>query len=399
MRVAIFTDSWFPRVDGLTTSVQLFINELEARGHEFHVFAPGPAWERDDKVTRYKGVRYWGYPDFHVSLRQGPYNAARLLKEGQFDVVHIQSPFMVGLWGLRGARKAGIPVLTSYHTYLPDLVPYVVPPGFRAVTRRAVWSGTRAFLKRCHRILAPSPSCAAELWDHLGDDLPSMEVHPNGVDTRRFHPRAASRQARQELLPPGARPSSPVVVSLGRVAREKDVPFLLEALSRARLSRPDLVLALGGKGPDMPRVHRRVKELGLEDAVKFLGFVPDEQLPSVYASADAFASASQFETQGMTAVEAMACGTPVAAVQARGLADYVLDGKTGYLFKPGDVEQAAQALLLAVDAPKRMRTQARKHAETLSAEHSAMQLEAIYLEMAGIQARPRSGILSRLISR
>lgn len=399
MKVAIFTDSWAPRVDGLTTSVEMFMRQLSARGHEFHVFAPGPEWKHEPGLTVYKGVRYWGYPDFFVSLRQGPYPAHKILKEGGFDVVHIQSPFMVGLWGLRGARKAGVPVLTSYHTYLPDLVPYVVPPGLRGITRRGVWRATRRFLRDCHRILAPSPSCAAELWEHLGENMPPMEVHPNGVDTQRFHPRTRSARARAELLPKGAPADAQVIVSVGRMAREKDLPFLLEAVNAARLRRPNLYLALGGRGPDLPRIRKRIRELGMEESVKLLGFVPDDALAAMYASADAFASASQFETQGMTAVEAMACGTPVAAVKARGLADYVLHQKTGYLFRPGDVDDAAQALLDAVDAPQRMRNEARRHAETLDAQRSADQLEQVYLEMAGIQPRRKPSILSRLVSR
>ncbi|HUR62262.1 MAG TPA: glycosyltransferase [Candidatus Thermoplasmatota archaeon] len=390
MKVAIFTDSWFPRVDGLTTSVAGIKSALEARGHEFHVFASGPRWERDAEVTRYKGVPFWGYPDFHVALRPGRHDAARILRDEGFDLVHIQSPFMVGLWGLLGARKAGLPVLTSYHTYIPDLVPYVVPPGFRALARKAVWRGTDAFLRRSHTILVPSPSCAAELLAHLGPGLPPMHVHPNGVDTHRFHPRARTAAMRRRLSPAGG----PVVVSVGRLAREKDVPFLIDALAVARAQVPGLVLAIGGKGPELGRIQARVRRHGLEGAVTFLGFVPDAQLPSVYASADAFASASQFETQGMTAVEAMACGVPVAAVRARGLADYVLPGRTGTLWTPGDVQAAAAAILEAVAAPAHVRQAARRHAETLGLERSTDQLEHLYRRAIGEEQEVRPSILS-----
>jgi 1,2-diacylglycerol 3-alpha-glucosyltransferase len=391
MRIAIFTDSWFPRVDGLTTSVAGIKQALERRGHEFHVFASGPRWERTPEVTRYKGVPFWGYPDFHVSLHQGRHDTARILRDEGFDLVHIQSPFMVGLWGLRGAQKAGLPAITSYHTYIPDLVPYVVPPGLRAISRKLVWSRTGAFLRRCDTVLVPSPSCAAELLGHLGPDLPPLHVHPNGVDTERFHPRERRESMRRRLAPAGG----PVVVSVGRLAREKDVPFLVEALAVARHQIPRLTLAIGGKGPELGRIQACVRKLGLEDAVTFLGFVPDDELARVYASADAFASASQFETQGMTAVEAMACGTPVAAVRSRGLADYVLHAKTGVLWQPGDVEQAAWALVQAVQAPASMRQAARRHAETLSLERSTDQLEHVYRRAVGMEREVRPSILSR----
>jgi len=385
MRVAIFTDSWLPRVDGLTTSVLGFKTRLEARGHTFHVFAPGPRRETVGEVTRYKGVPFWGYPDFHVAWRPGGIDAARILREGGFDVAHIQSPFCVGYWGLRGARKAGVPVVTSYHTYLPDLVPYVVPPGLRAVSRRTVWRLTGRFFRHSDIVLVPSPSCARELLAHVpGHHIAHLEVHPNGVDTRRFHPGQATSEARARLGPPAAK----VVLSVGRLAREKDLPFLVAAFAAARRDEPRLHLAIGGKGPDLERVQAAVKAQGLAPNVTFLGFVADADLPATYAAADAFASASQFETQGMTAVEAMACGTPVAAVRARGLADYVADGRTGFLFEPGDVAGAAQALLQAVRAGPDLRQAARSHAESLDLEHSVDQLEAIYRRV--MEVRPRA---------
>lgn len=390
MKVAIFTDSWFPRVDGLTTSVQGIMASLERRGHEFHVFASGPKWERGEHVTRYKGVPFWGYPDFHIALRPGRHDAAKILRDEGFDLVHIQSPFFVGLWGLRGARKAGLPVITSYHTYIPDLVPYVVPPGLRAIGRKVVWTSTRAFLRRSGTILAPSPSCAAELLAHAGPDLPPMHVHPNGVDTQRFHPDRRSPAMRLRLNPSGG----PVVLSVGRLAQEKDVPFLVDALAVARRQLPRLTLAIGGKGPDLERIQKRVRKHGLERAVNFLGFIPDADLPAAYASADAFASASAFETQGMTAVEAMACGTPVAAVHARGLADYVLGGKVGHLWAPGDVEEAAWAMVSAAQAPAGMRSAARRHAEALSLELSTDQLEHLYRRAIGEEQEVRPSILS-----
>lgn len=375
MRVAIFTDSWFPRIDGLTTSVRAAMTRLEARGHTFHVFAPGPRKETVDGVTRYRGIPFWGYPDFHIALNPRQHDTAGLLREGGFDAVHIQSPFCVGYFGLQAARKVGLPVVTSYHTYVPDLVPYVIPPGFRAASRRIVWAFTGSFFHRSDIVLVPSPSCARELVHQVpGRKIPNLEVHPNGVDTVRFHPRHRSEAMRRRLGPPGSR----IILSVGRLAREKDLPFLVKAFAEARATAPDLHLAVAGKGPDLPRIRETVARLGVRAHVTFLGFLPDADLPAAYASADAFASASQFETQGMTAVEAMACGTPVAAVRARGLGDYVVDGTTGALFAPDDVADGARAMLAAAGAGPEMRSAARAHAETLDVTKSVDQLEAVY---------------------
>lgn len=378
MRVAIFTDSWLPRVDGITTSVQSLIRELERRGHTFHIFCSGPESTRDADVTRYKGFAYWGYPDFHVSYRRRSHDTARILREEGFDLVHIQTPFLVGLWGLQAAREVGLPVVTSYHTYLPDLIPYFAPPGTRAVGKRVVWRMTGAFFRRCDTVLVPSPSCAAELVRHVpGHKIRNLQVHPNGVDTQRFHPGARTEAMRRRLSPDGA----PVLLSLGRLAREKDLPFLVAAFALARRELPRLRLAIGGTGPDQERVEDAIVVHKVQDAVSLLGFVPDADLPAAYASADAFATASRFETQGMTAVEAQACGLPVAAVRERGLADYVRHRETGFLFEPGDLRGAAQAIVRAVQAGPAMRAEARRHAEDLSLERSTDQLEEVYREL------------------
>jgi 1,2-diacylglycerol 3-alpha-glucosyltransferase len=384
MKIAIFTDSWLPRIDGLTTSVQALKSELERRGHSFHIFCSGRRSVREAGVTRYGGLPFWGYPDFRLSLNPWAHKTARILRDEGFDLVHIQSPFLVGWWGLRAGRKAGLPVVTSYHTHLPDLVPYVVPPGFRRPSRRIVWAWTGRFLRQCDKVLAPSANCANELLEHVqGHRLPGLEVHPNGVDARRFHPSHRSEAMRQRLSPGGG----PVIISVGRLAREKDIPFLIDAFALARAEQPNLVLALGGKGPELERIQRRARSLGVEDGLNVLGFIADEDLGAAYASADAFATASQFETQGMTAVEAMASGTPVAAVRARGLADFVQDGRTGFLFEPGDVEGAARALLQAVAGGDHLRARARKHAETLTLARSTDQLETVYEDVVALHAR------------
>jgi 1,2-diacylglycerol 3-alpha-glucosyltransferase len=384
MRVAIFTDSWFPRVDGITTSVSATMRLMESRGHTFHIFCSGPESTRDPDVTRYKGFPYWGYPDFHVSYTQGGHDTEQLLRDGGFDLVHIQTPFFVGLWGLRAARAVGLPIVTSYHTYMPDLIPYFTPPGTRAVSRRIVWGMTGAFFRRCNVVLAPSPSCAAELARRVpGHKIPNLQVHPNGVDTNRFHPGARNEAVRRRLSPDG----KPVLLYVGRLAREKDVAFLVAAFARALRIVPGLHLAIGGSGPDQERIEDAIATHGVKDSVTFLGFVPDEELPAVYASADAFATASRFETQGMTAVEANACGLPVAAVRERGLADYVRHRETGFLFEPGDLEGAAQALVRAIEAGPAIRAEARRHAEDLNLERSTDQLEEVYRELVEAHRR------------
>lgn len=388
MRIAIFTDSWFPRVDGITTSVAATMRLMKERGHTFHIFCSGPESTRDADVTRYKGFAYWGYPDFHVSYRKRSHDTARILREEGYDLVHIQTPFFVGLWGLQAAREVGLPVVTSYHTYMPDLIPYFTPPGTRAVGKRIVWRMTGAFFRSCNVVLAPSPSCAAELARHVpGHKIANLQVHPNGVDTTRFHAGARNEAMRRRLSPDG----KPVLLYVGRLAREKDLPFLVAAFARAVQLRPSLHLAIGGSGPDQERIEDAIVQHGVQGSVTLLGFVPDDELPSVYASADAFATASRFETQGMTAVEAQACGLPVAAVRERGLADYVRHRETGFLFEPMDREGAAQAMVRAIEAGPAMRAEARRHAEDLSLERSTDQLEEVYRELIA-QHRQRPAV-------
>ncbi|HVL48790.1 MAG TPA: glycosyltransferase [Candidatus Thermoplasmatota archaeon] len=379
MRIAVFTESWIPMTDGLTTSLLAFKRELESRGHHLHVFAPGPEATHAEGETRYKGYPFWGYPELRVNFSPSGHDTTRLLIEGGFDIVHLQSPGPVALWGLLAAKRLGLPVVTSYHTFLPDLVPYVAPPGLQGFARSVVWSATERFFRATDLVLVPGPSAAAEILAHMPiDAIPRMEIQPNGVDVARFRPDRRSRAMRERLSPNG----EPVVLSVSRLAREKNIPFLVDALVEARKTLPDLTLAIGGRGPERETIERRARRLGVTDAVRFLGYIADEDLAAAYASADAFASASAFETQGMTAIEAMACGTPVAAARARGLADYVRDGETGHLFTPGDLAEAARAMTRAVAAGDRMRNAARQHAMTLSVARATDLLEKRYHEVA-----------------
>ncbi len=202
-------------------------------------------------------------------------------------------------------------------------------------------------------------------------------VIPNGVDVERFRPDLDGDVVRERH----GLEDADLILHVGRVAPEKGIEFLLEAFPSLLRRKPGAKLLIVGKGPAQEEYIRYVERKGLGDQVIFSGFVPDEELPLYYAAADAFTTASAFETQGLTVLEAMACGKPVAAVDHRPFPEYIEDGVNGYLFSLGSSEGFCDAVGSALEAEGDLRSRARHTAEKFSVETCTRRLLDLYEDM------------------
>lgn len=380
MRIAMFSETYLPSANGVTTSIASARAHLHRNGHDVKVLAAGPRRHKADGVTYYGGRPMPKYPDFHLALGPawGQTPPARLLRRWGADVAHLHSPGPMGWRGYHASRRNRLPYVYTYHTHLEPLGKYAPRGAGRAVTRIVV--AAQDFLVRHASVLiVPSHFLLRTLQAEDPALAEGALVVPTGVDVQRFHPtvaRTAARAAQREAW--GLNESDEVLLSLGRLGVEKRVDFLLEAFARLASDRPNAKLVLAGRGPMRKPLEAHAARLGVADRVHFAGFVADEALPGAYAAADAFASASDFETQGITVLEAMAAGLPVAAAAAGGYLDPLHDGHNGHLFAPYDVEDARRALGLALEAPTALRTAARRTAEGYRIEHCAGLLERTY---------------------
>jgi len=379
MRIAMFADCYHPIVNGVTTSIHLQVQALTQAGHDVRLFAPAVPGYRDSEtwVRRFASVRFPLHPEERVSF---PLPLGHLREALAFnpDVVHLHTPFNVGALGWLVASRLGRPRVFTHHTLFEEYLHYVpLPPD---VLRPVALGLCRFFWNTSVVVVAPSQQVAQRQCEQ-GLRRP-LRVIPTGVDVESFRG-GDPRIPREEL---GLSPEDPVLLYMGRLAREKSLDFLLEALGLARQRAPGLRLLLVGDGPHRPILQQRARELGLEDAAVFLGYRPRGDLKHYLAASSLFVFASQTETQGLVLLEAQSAGVPVLAVRASGCTEAVASGRSGFLVEPGDLQGFTETLLRVVsdrELRARLAEGALGHAQTFSVATMGARMLEVYQQAAG----------------
>ncbi len=307
LRVGLFTEVYHPVVNGVVTAVDTLRTFLTELGHEVTVFTPRhPEARYDAGVVRIPSLPLPTQSDYRLTvpvLRRSEI-AHRV---AQLDILHLHSPFVTGWMGLRYARRYGHPTVYTYHTQLEAYAHYV--PFEARATRYAASELTRRFANAVAAVIVPTVAMECRLRE-LGVEGP-IEVLPTGIEVDVFA-RGRRRDDLRERM--GAGPEDRLCLAVGRLALEKNLDIVVEALALVR-SR-NVRLAFVGEGPEREALETLVRERGLHDRVRFLGALPRESLPDYYASADAFLFPSLTETQGLVQVEALAAGLPVLAADS-----------------------------------------------------------------------------------
>jgi phosphatidylinositol alpha 1,6-mannosyltransferase len=333
VRIAVITESFLPRVNGVTNSVCRVLEQLEARGHEALVIAakPGPEQYAGHEVSSVGGFALPGYRSFVVGLPM-----ARLvgkLREFRPDVVYLASPFSLGYAGAVAARKLGIPCVAVFQT---DIAGFAKRYGLHG-TDKVIWSWLRRLHSQADLTLVPSTSTLKSLDRH---GIPRLALWRRGVDAERFHPRYRDEMLRHEIAPN----RETVVGYVGRLAPEKRVNLL------AHLSGlPGVRLLIVGDGPAEGRLRSALPN------ATFTGFLDGHELSRAYASLDVFIHTGADETFCQSVQEAMASGVPVVAPAAGGPLDLVTPGRTGLLYDP-DSSSELRAAVMRLAANRELRS-------------------------------------------
>ncbi len=324
LRVGLFTEIYHPVVNGVVASVEALAHGLQRAGHEVFCFAPQMpgASEGDDAVVRIPSLPLPARAPYRLTLPLVSRREARAVIKS-LSIVHVHSPFVTGWMGATYARRYGMPLVYTYHTQLEAYAHYV--PFEQGATRYAASQLTRTFANLAAGVIAPTPAMAARLRE-LGVTA-RIETIPSGIDVALFGSGRRTDAARERA---GAGPADTLLLSVGRLAREKNIELLFDALARAR--DPSLRLAIAGDGPIRAELERAASEHGVAGRVRFLGGIPRNDLPDLYAAADAFVMPSLTETQGLVAAEALAAGALVIAADAPQNRDVV--GTAGLLVPP-----------------------------------------------------------------
>lgn len=386
MRIGLFTNNYRPLVNGLATSVETFARAFRRAGHEVTVVAPcyPGASDREPGVLRVPGVRAPTHHAYVLPIPRWPGTSRRVGELG-LDVYHAQHPLLLGAAAARWARRAGRPLVFSYHTRYERYAHYVPGPA-RLVGELAVRQAL-AFAGRAELVIAPAPAVARDL--RARGLCTRLEVVPTGVPLPAAYGEEVRRAWRARLA---LGFEGPLCLSVGRLAPEKNLAFLLAALARLRRTLPAVRLLLVGDGDDRARLERLAQKIGLAEAVRFVGAVAHDAVGGYYLAADLFLFPSTSETQGLVALEALAAGLPVVAVRSEAATDLLTDGETGILTAedPAAFARAAAELWRQPETRRAMAAAGRRVAAGYDPDRAAARLLALYRELLDARARQPS---------
>lgn len=342
MNILMLSDVYFPRVNGVATSIKTFTHALRNMGH--HVVLAAPDYAESNMVFYDKQEQIYRIParrlilDKEDRLIRGEYFTELLqqLRRENIDLIHIHTPFRAHYWGIRLARELNCRCVATYHTffeeYLHHYIPMVPKRWLRAVARRFTVSQSR----QVDELVVPSSAMYQLLQDYGVTN--KMTVIPTGLDMTQI----AAGNGRQFRAQWKIDPQRPVIGHIGRIAHEKNIVFLLHVLQELKKQIPDILLLIAGEGPAKRSLQRQADRLGLTKNILFLGYLSREgDLWDCYRAADVFVFSSRTETQGLVLLEAMAVGVPVVSTAVLGTAD-ILRAQRGAFIAEETVADFAQ---------------------------------------------------------
>jgi glycosyltransferase involved in cell wall biosynthesis len=369
MRIAIIAEVFLPKIDGVVNRTLNLICHLQRSGDDLLVVCPQArgCTECSVPVMDVPSFSFPLYPEYRVGLPDR--RLALALKEFAPEVIHYINPFAFGFQCYDVLRKARfrVPTVCSFHTLYGEFVKQY--RGLKPLSA-VLWWLMRHYHNRADLNLTVSSAMQEDLVQR---GFQRVALWPPAVDNDLFHPRRASPAMRAHLT--GGRPERPLLLTVSRLAPEKNVGFLADLVRRL----PDACLAIVGDGPDRAALERRFA--GSDS--RFLGYLKGEELAEAYASADAFVYASETETMGNVILEAMACGRAVVAPHAGGIPNLVSHGTTGFLYRPKDLHGALEptrALLTDKDVRVRVGQAARRAIEERDWEQSIGRVRQVYAE-------------------
>lgn len=378
MRIAIFTEVFLPKIDGVVTRVTRSLEQLRDAGHEVLIFTPGsgPKTYAGFEVVYLPALSLWPvYPEIKFS---GPWPSLfRRLKAFKPDVVHAVNPIWTAALGVLAARRLGLPIVASFHTNVPEYVDDLGIGFVRPLTERAIrYLHNQAEVNLCTS--GPMVDKARAMG------MRNVQLWPKAVDTVGFAPGRASDEMRSTMT--SGHPAAPLVTYVGRVSKEKNLHILPAVMEKLRGHLPGARLAVVGGGPFL----KQLKSQCSPEWATFTGFMSGDDLAAAFASGDVFAFPSLTETLGLVALESFASGTPVVGARAGGIPFIIEDGVTGRLVDcDGDADavatrwaQALYEILSDGDARVEMGRRAREEAEKYSWKESTRVLIDAYAQAA-----------------
>ncbi|CAM8444942.1 glycosyltransferase [Candidatus Methylopumilus universalis] len=350
MNILFISDVFFPRVNGVSTSINTFATELRALGHQVTLIAPSYTDEdkQEEWIVRVPSHKIYFDPEDRL-MNFGKLKALLpWIRDKHFDVIHIHTPFTAHYVGIHFGKKLDIPVVETYHTFFEDYLHHYLPFIPQFISRKLARTISRRQCNAVDGIVSPSKPML-DVLKQYGIKTPA-EVVATGLDDSSF----ANVDGEHFRMSHDIPLTQPMLLFVGRVAHEKNIGFLLEMHVELIKNHPDALLVITGEGPAEESIKQSIEKLGISNKVRMIGYLDrGHELIACYKAADIFVFASKSETQGLVLLEAMAQGTAVVAIAELGTKSILIEGEGALIAKDDINDFADKVSILLSDAPKR----------------------------------------------
>lgn len=356
MKIALFSDTYPPEINGVSVSVDLHYRVLSQQGHDVKVITTNPFGKSIDfqgHLIRIPGLelkKLYGYR--MSSFFDG--KAYQAIRKWQPELIHIHTDAGIGIFGKITAFFLKVPTVVTYHTMYEDYTHYA---GFlKGLAQRAVKRFSKSIAEQCTEFISPSMKTKERIRSYGVDRF--INIVPTGIDFSRFDAKNLDQHKLQSLKDKWCHPNEKILLSLGRVAKEKSLDMILQSFSQYLKTKPQPTrLLIVGDGPDRTTLMQFSKQLGIDHAVSFLGAVPITDVPYYYQLADIFVSASITETQGLTFMEAMASKKIVLCRYDENLAGLIRHQESGFIFQDAEDFSKQVGFIFNLDSQKKAQIQ------------------------------------------
>lgn len=342
MRIAFFTDTFLPQLNGVVTAVVELAEKLADRGHRIYIVAPkfpkGDELIRPNITVRHcKSVPVFFYEDFKLTLPLNPF-VLKFVVDNKIDIIHFHTPIALGFQAVVIAKLLKLPLIGTFHTFFADPQYLKHVKLDYAVVEKIAWNFSNFFYNSCDIVVCPSEGTKAKLISK--GCKKAIKVIPHGIDLQIFD-NSKSEAVREKYNKNGK-----LVLFVGRIAHEKNLPYLLECFKLVLKKIPAVKLIIVGSGPQLPEVKAKAAELGIGRNVIFTGRIEHSQLirSGIFGACDIFLTASTTETGPLTVLEAQANGLVCISVKGKGM-DVIKDNVNGYVINPGDKQGFANSVI------------------------------------------------------
>lgn len=403
MRIGLFTDTYFPHINGVATSVLMLKNSLEQKGHEVYIVTVNHEnvkynYSDNDKVIRIPGLKV-GIYDYRLTGIY-PLKAVNQIKKWKLDIIHTHTEFGVGTFARIIAKQFSIPLVHTYHTMYEDYVHYITHGYFGDTGKKIVEYLTMFY---CDKTISELIVPTKKTYDLFKEKYRvSRDVHiiPTGIELDRFFRKSTTDNVinayKKDLK---ISDSDFVILYIGRLGKEKSIDFLIDCHKELVKVNKNYKLIIIGDGPDMETLKKQVNKNNLDNNVIFTGKIPWDQVPNYYMLADVFATASKTETQGLTVIEAMAASVPVVCIEDDSFKNTVINNVNGKFFNnKKEYINILKDLLNNPNQLKCLKDEARNSIEKYSTKYFAKKVLEVYRKAIDSKKKKKKTLIEKIIS-